>query len=82
MPLHRAISRGRAMAKSELALNSPPAQAVITYDEYAALRSEVVTSVRDLTIATDDLREAVEKLRAEVTRLTHNAELPVEDASA
>jgi hypothetical protein len=50
-------------------LDSPPAEAIITYDEYAKLRADVVTSVRGLTIATDDLREAVEKLRAEVEKL-------------
>jgi uncharacterized coiled-coil DUF342 family protein len=58
------------MPKPMHASDSPPAQAIITYEEYAKMRDDTAADVLELRLLIDHLREEVKELRAEIVKLS------------
>jgi outer membrane murein-binding lipoprotein Lpp len=62
--------------------DSPDAQAIITYNEFAKMRDDIARAISELARSNDKLRDDIKQLRDDVdTLLARNTELQAERTS-
>jgi ubiquinone biosynthesis protein UbiJ len=65
---------GASMKKEQTQPMSPPAQVIITWEEFLKLRDSWAGSVHDLTVRINNARDEIKQLRDEVRQLRTDIE--------